>query len=105
MRDSIWEAIPSDTIAEVLQSGSEWSRIRVGSRTGWMMSRFLVADDGNIPAEPELNDGAQTAEQGDGTDCSVSGRNNGPVPDVLLSEIYSTLRDLCEKIEQTIAMG
>ena len=76
---SIWEEIPSDTKAEVLQSGSEWSRIRVGSRTGWMMSRFLVADDGNIPAEPELNDGAQTAEQGDGTDCSVSGRNNGPV--------------------------
>ena len=102
---SIWEEIPSGTKAEVLQSGENWSRIRVGNRTGWMMNRFLVSDDGDIPAEPELNDEVQTAEQGDGTDCSVSGRNNGSVPDVLLSEIYSSLRDLCEKIENTVGVG
>ena len=51
---AVWEEIPSGTKAEVLQSGENWSRIRVGSRYGWMMSRFLVADDSDIPAEPEL---------------------------------------------------
>ena len=55
---SIWEEYPSGTRAEVLRSGEEWSRIRIGSRSGWMMSRFLVADDGKIPAEPETAENA-----------------------------------------------
>ncbi len=91
---SIWEEIPSGTTAEVLKSGGEWSRIRVGSRTGWMMSRFLIADDSALPAEPEL-----TEDEPEETE---------PVADesrTLLSEVYRVLRDLCEKIEQTIAMG
>ena len=90
---SIWEEIPSGTGAEVLQSGAEWSRIRVGSRTGWMMSRFLVADDGEVPAEPELTEGPAEPE---------------PVNDeaqVLLSEVYRILRDLCEKIENVVGVG
>ena len=91
---SIWEEIPSGTGAEVLQSGENWSRIRVGTRTGWMMSRFLVADDGDVPAEPEL--AAPESEE-----CSVESGDEV----ALLSEVYRILRDLCEKIEQTIAMG
>ena len=90
---SIWEEIPSGTGAEVLQSGSEWSRIRVGSRTGWMMSRFLVADDGDVPAEPELAEEPAEPE---------------PVNDdaqALLSEVYRILRDLCEKIENVVGVG
>ena len=92
---SIWEEITSGTKAEVLQSGENWSRIRVGNRTGWMMSRFLVAeDDGDVPVEPELSE----------TDIPEP----EPVDDeaqVLLSEIYQVLRDLCEKIENTIGVG
>ena len=90
---SIWEKIPSGTGAEVLQSGENWSRIRVGSRTGWMMSRFLVADDGDVPAEPELTEGPAEPE---------------PVNDeaqALLSEVYRILRDLCEKIENVAGVG
>ena len=90
---SIWEEIPSGTGAEVLQSGAEWSRIRVGNRTGWMMSRFLVADDGDVPAEPELAEEPAEPE---------------PVNDeaqALLSEIYRILRDLCEKIENVVGVG
>ena len=91
---SIWEEIPSGTKAEVLKGGENWSRIRVGNRTGWMMSRFLVSYDGDIPAEPEMNE----------TDISE------PEPveveaQVLLSEIYRVLRDLCEKIENTVGVG
>ena len=47
-----------------------------------------------MPAEPERSE----------TDLSEP----EPVEDeaqALLSEIYRVLRDLCEKIEQTIAMG
>ena len=90
---SIWEEIPSGTGAEVLQSGENWSRIRVGSRTGWMMSRFLVADDGDVPAEPELAEEPAEPE---------------PVNDeaqALLSEAYRILRDLCEKIENVVGVG
>ena len=91
---SIWEEIPSGTKAEVLKSGEEWSRIRVGNRTGWMMSRFLVADDGDVPAESEL-----------ATPESEELRVESEDEIALLSEVYRILRDLCEKIEQTIAMG
>ena len=90
---SVWEEIPSDTKAEVLQSGENWSRIRVGNRTGWMMSRFLVTDDGDVPAEPELTEESAEPE---------------PVNDeaqALLSEIYRILRDLCEKIENVVGVG
>ena len=91
---SIWEEIPTGTKAEVLQSGEEWSRIRVGSRTGWMMSRFLIADDRALPAEPEL-----TEDEPEETE---------PVTDdsrTLLSEVYRILRDLCEKIESVVGEG
>ena len=91
---SIWEEIPSGTKAEVLQFGSSWSRIRVGNRTGWMMSQFLVADDSSIPAEPELS--ASDHVETEPTDDEAL---------VLLSEVYRVLRDLCEKIERTIGEG
>ena len=91
---SIWEEIPSGTKAEVLKSGGEWSRIRVGNRTGWMMSKFLMADDSSIPAEPEL-----TKDDPVETD---------PVNDeaqALLSEVYRILRDLCDRIESVVGVG
>ena len=91
---SVWEEIPSGTKAEVLQFGSSWSRIRVGNRTGWMMSQFLVADDSSIPAEPELS--ASDHVETEPTDDEAL---------VLLSEVYRVLRDLCEKIERTIGEG
>ena len=91
---SIWEEIPSGTKAEVLKSGENWSRISVGSRTGWMMSKFLVTDDSDIPAEPEL-----TAPESE--EC----RTESGDEDALLSEVYRVLHDLCEKIERTIGEG
>ena len=91
---SIWEEIPSGTKAEVLQSGENWSRIRVGSRTGWMMSKFLVTDDSDIPAEPEL-----TAPESE--ECRTESGDEV----ALLSEVYRVLRDLCDKIERTIGEG
>ena len=90
---SIWEEIPSGTKAEVLQSGETWSRIRVGSRTGWMMSKFLMIDDSSIPAEPELTDGPVETEPANEDALT------------LLSEVYRILRGLCEKIERTIGEG
>jgi hypothetical protein len=91
---SIWEEIPSGTKAEVLQSGSSWSKIRVGNRSGWMMSQFLVADDNGIPAEPELS-------VSESEECRVESGDEI----TLLSEVYHILRDLCEKIERTIGEG
>ena len=90
---SIWEEVPSGTKAEVLQSGSSWSKIRVGNRTGWMISQFLVADDSGIPAEPDLTDDPVETEPTDNEALE------------LLSEVYRVLRDLCDKIEKTIGEG
>ena len=91
---SIWEKIPSGTRAEVLKSGGEWSRIRVGNRTGWMMSKFLVGDDSSIPAEPELTE-----------DDPVETEPVNDEAQALLSEVYRILRDLCDRIESVVGVG
>ena len=78
---SIWDEYPSGTKAEVLQSGEEWSR-------------FLIVDDSDLTAEPEL-----TEDEPEETE---------PVTDesrTLLSEVYRILRDLCEKIESVVGEG
>ena len=91
---SIWEEIPSGTKAEVLKSGNDWSRIRVGNRTGWMMSKFLMADDSSIPAEPELTE-----------DDPVETEPVNDEAQALLSEVYRILRDLCDRIENVVGVG
>ena len=91
---SIWEEIPSGTRAEVLKSGGEWSRIRVGNRTGWMMSKFLIGDDSSIPAEPELTE-----------DDPVETEPVNDEAQALLSEVYRILRDLCDRIESVVGVG
>ena len=58
---AVWEEYPPGTQAEVLKSGETWSQIRIGNRTGWMMSRFLVADDSIVPVEPAENVSVETA--------------------------------------------
>ena len=58
-----------------------------------MMSQFLVADDSDIPAEPDMTDDHVETEIAD--DEALD----------LLSEVYRVLRDLCEKIERTIGEG
>ena len=37
--------------AELLESGSGWSKIRVNGKTGWMMTEFLVTDESAVPVE------------------------------------------------------
>jgi hypothetical protein len=36
---------------EVLGTNGEWTKVRWGGLTGWIMSEFLVADDSQLPAE------------------------------------------------------
>lgn len=45
--------IPNGTEAELLGSQGDWSMIRINGQTGWMMTKFLVADDSQIPDEPD----------------------------------------------------
>lgn len=45
------ERIPPGTPAERLEQGPEWSKLRVGGKTGWMMSEFLVTEEGAGTAE------------------------------------------------------
>ena len=46
-----YHEVPSGTNVLVLEPGEEWSKIQWGSRTGYMMSKFLVSanpDDATI---------------------------------------------------------
>lgn len=46
-----YEEIPVGTEAELLSTKGDWSRIRIGTKTGWMKSEFLSADDSALPPE------------------------------------------------------
>lgn len=47
------DKIPVGTEAELLGSQGDWSMIRIDGKTGWMKTEFLVADDSQIPDEPD----------------------------------------------------
>ena len=95
---AIWEEYPSGTKAEVLKSGETWSKIQIGNRVGFMMTKFLVADDSGIPAERELAESGELFQSGE-----LRVESGDQV--ALLSEVYRILRDLCERIEETIGEG
>ena len=67
------DRIRSGETAEILTEGPVWSKVRIGSKVGYMMTQFLVSGD------------EDTAEPG------------------LLAEIYEALRELCDRIENVIA--
>ena len=43
------------TTVAVLEKGTTWDRIRVGSRTGWMMNEFLIYQNANEVTSVSLN--------------------------------------------------
>ena len=89
---AFWEEYPSGTKAEVLKAGDTWSKIQIGNRVGFMMTKFLVVDDSGIPAEQDQTESKELrVESGDQV--------------ALLSEVYHILKDLCERIEETIGEG
>jgi hypothetical protein len=67
------DRIRSGETAEILTEGPVWSKVRIGSKVGYMMTQFLVSGDEDT-AEPDL-----------------------------LAEIYEALRELCDRIENVIA--
>jgi len=86
------ERIKTGEVAEVLEEGPIWSRIDVGGRIGWMMTQylsdFIEEVDWALPeGEPEPMD------------------DSGDPSAALLAEVYRTMKELCEKIEHTIAKG
>ena len=82
------DRIRSGETAEILTEGPVWSKVRIGSRVGWMMTRFLAEELTSMNNE-ELKMNNDTEEE---------------LID-LLTEVYEALRELCERIEDVIAKG
>ena len=36
------EAVPNETVVEVLEKGAEWCKVKYNGMTGYMMSSFLI---------------------------------------------------------------
>jgi len=95
---AVWEEYPSGTKAEILKAGETWSKIQIGNRTGWMMTKFLIADDSEILAEQDQTESKELFQSGE-----FRVERGDQV--ALLAEIYRALRDLCERIEEMIGEG
>ena len=49
------ERVPIGSIVEVLGTGSKWSKVKYGTKTGYMMAEFLTTEEAVVPEpEPEL---------------------------------------------------
>ena len=82
------DRIRSGETAEILTEGPVWSKVRIGSRVGWMMTRFLAEELTSINNEELIMNNDTEEELID-----------------LLTEVYEALRELCERIESVIAKG
>ena len=45
------ERVPIGTVVEILGTGSKWSKVKYGSKAGYMMTEFLSSEE---PVEEEL---------------------------------------------------
>ena len=64
------DTIPQGDTVEILESDGTWKKIRWHGKVGYVMSKFLVADDSAIPAEDpddftpvDAADGQQGSDQ------------------------------------------
>ena len=82
------DRIRSGETAKILTEGPVWSKVRIGSRVGWMMTRFLAEELTSINNEELI-------------------MNNDTEEELLnlLTEVYEGLRELCDRIENVIAKG
>ena len=92
------DRINTGSVAEILEAGETWCKVRIGKKEGYMMTEFLITDEGEGSGcyGQDLSTQAQSAFGRDDTGEELLG---------LLSEVYQGLRNLCERIEETIGKG
>ena len=92
------DRINTGSVAEILEAGETWCKVRIGKKEGYMMTEFLITDEGEGSGcyGQDLSTQAQSAFGRDDTGEELLG---------LLSEVYQGLRNLCERIEEMIGKG
>ena len=96
----IYDKYDVGTQVEIIQNGEKWSKVRIGKKTGWMMSKFLIADEGGIPSEPDM-------DPGDGDGLPQTGNENVTLT-LTADEAYfllPVLQKAAEQIEKQIGRG
>ena len=84
----------------IMQGGEEWSKVTVKGKTGYMMSKFLIADDTQLPAEnPDDYETADAVEQ-DG-----SARITLTFSAAELSAAFPVLMKLSQQITEKVGRG
>ena len=79
----IYDEYPVGTEVEVLKAGDEWSKIRIGSRTGWMMTQFLKTWGTEADRASCCNEDygeSEFTDSGDGDQGNVGDSSFVPVP-------------------------
>ena len=83
---------------EVLGTDGEWSKVKWGGITGWIMSEFLIADDSGIPAEDP-----DDFEPADGRDDDERIALYFTAEE--LAQLLPVLESACEQILQKVGRG
>ena len=87
-----------EIIQKTVKNGEEWSKVKYGRLTGWMMSRFLIADDSGIPAE-DPDDFTEDDGQDGGEKIALYFTAEE------LAQLLPVLESACEQILQKVGRG
>ena len=92
------DRINTGSVAEILEAGETWCKVRIGKKEGYMMTEFLITDEGEGSGcyGQDLSTQAQSAFGRDDTGEELLG---------LLMEVYQGLRNFCERIEEKTGRG
>lgn len=102
------ERIPDGTEAELTgrtktgRNGEEWAEVTAAGKTGWMMAKFLIADDSAIPAE-DPDDFVAGDACGDDDACDLDQDGSEKVALYFTVEELAALLPILEKaVEQIV---
>ena len=100
----VWDRIKPGTKVEVLDNHCEdWLKVRVNGKVGWMMSKFLVNDDSDIPSEDpdEMIPVDPDPDSDDDTPEEVRIKLSASEA----STLFVLLKDMIEQIDKQIGRG
>ena len=85
---------------EILGTDGEWSKVKWGGKTGWIMSEFLVSDDSGIPAEDPNDFTSADAQDEDGGEKIALYFTADE-----LAQLFPILESACDQILQKVGRG
>ena len=97
-----WD-IPVGTELQVVDQQESWSKCISGGLTGWMKNEFIRLNDDDIGDQPIASEPSVSEDPTQFDDPEQDPELDQAL--ILLTDIYETLKDLCDRILSVVGRG